>query len=207
MPSFTNPYMNNTSFQSLPPRSSPMSAEDVLRRFLGMNHHKTPETSTVRPVVDSMMSQPNTVEWTVELAADLARLVLTLFEVDKSSCNFDHQPGCMDGFFATLFLLTISMEEWDGNIMYTVLLQEHCGTKTKCNLLEILFHLTKLGDQKDDSVVQISLVGIATAFRSMERLDRHLNLDPCRPDVGWWLDVDEERLVHLLASATSILIR
>lgn len=214
MPSFSygtvvnNPYAHPSSSRS----SSPISAEEALQQFLRTNQGSSaPAIATVRPVVNSLLAQPDTVEWTAELAGDLARVVLALLEEHvRTSCRQQAQQPLAEGSLAALFLLTVAMEEWSDEVMYAAVLQETADKKSSRNLLQMLWQLTTTADKKDDPLYQISFVGLTRAYQSMDRLEQYLTLDPCRPDVGWWLefvDEDHDKWTQLAESSVNILLR
>jgi hypothetical protein len=201
MPSISYPPINNPYAQ--PVRSSPISAEDALQQFLRTHHNSAPAIATVRSIVDSVLAQPSAIQWTPKLAADLSKLVLHLLQC-HISCRQQHAEGAL----ATFFLLTVAMDEWDEDIMYAALIQDSGGdSKKETNLMEVLFHLAT-SDDSNSAVSQLATMGLATAYRSLDRLEQQLTLDLCRPDVGWWFEIcDEESLIKLMTGTASILTR
>lgn len=157
------------------------------------------------------MVQPDAIDWSIDLAQGLTALLLTLLDPFLSSPENKLQQ-IPDGSLGTFFLLASAMEEWSDDLVYMTILQEVSGRENPKSLLDVLIHLAVSGNDDDDddyyysSMQRIAIVALGTAYRSMDRLQQHLMLDPYRPDVSWWLaSLDEERSSKLTSTAMKIL--
>ncbi len=197
--------MNNPYAQ--PPRQSPMlsarSPEECLRQMLRQHNHDPPSVATVRPILDRILVQPSIIKWTEDLVKDLSIFTLVVL----ASLLASHPGGqpVSEGSLVTFALLTTAMEEWDDNLVYSALLQEYEGPKETKTLLEVMADLV-VGDHI--AVHRIALVGLSTAYRSMDRLHRYLTLDPYQPDRSWWLEsLNQETLSKLTSICAEVLLR
>lgn len=193
MPSFQyNPYTQ-------PPRSSSISWEDSLKQLICANPTlNPPSTSAVQPILEQILLHTDAIEWTVALAEGLAVLVLALFDSLPSSAG-QSLKNIPDGSLGTFFLLASVMQDWSDHLMYMVLLQEGPGSENPTSLLNLLLRLA-ISDK--DPVHNIAIVALGAAYRSMDRLQQYLTLDPYREDRSWWLKhLDGENLSKLTSVA------
>lgn len=189
-----------------PPVSYPnlsQSPEECLKKMIRHHNPTPPSVDSLRSILDHVMMQPNIIQWTENLVKDLSIFVLDLLEPFVPLTDGEaHVP---EEILATLALLNTSMETWDHDLVYLSLVQEHEDSKSRYNLLDLLVDMTMYGYGR---LRQIALVGLSTAYRSMDRLHRYLTLDPCRPDKSWWLNnLTVEKVDTLTSVCVGFLIR
>lgn len=197
--SLSNPY-------SQPPRPTlNLSVEESLKQMIRLEH--PPSAVAVLPIIDHISQSTDSISWDQALVEGLTLITLRCLDcLIESSANASLGPSNVsEGSLATLFMMTLAMDDWSDECMYNALSQRFQSDDSRISLLEAFVRLATGGT---DTVHRLAFIGIATAFRSMDRLDRYLTLDVSRPDLAWWLDCVTEASISMLSgAAVSILLR
>jgi hypothetical protein len=176
--SFTTP-MTNPYSQKAP------SVENLLKNLT--RTRGAPTLAMVQSVQEQMMQTQ--IEWTLEMARDLCSLTMRILNLPDSQ-NTSISEGCV----ATLRLLINTMEQWQDNVVYAVLVQDSNSQGDSKHLLDLLILLSK----RDHQLHFTALVGLATASRALDRLQQLTSLDSNVPDSAWWfIEEDSEHLAKL----------
>jgi hypothetical protein len=165
-----------------------LSGESQLRNLIKCRGAST--LAAVQSVQEFVMQ--NKIEWTFELARDLAKYTMNIF---KACCDECYPSHISDGWIATLLLLKKSIEQWSDNELYAILVQDYQDGKT---LLDFLITLSKIQNQA--TVHFIALEVIATCSKALTRLQQVTSLDSLSNtnESAWWFsEVDAKHLANL----------
>ncbi len=189
--------------------TSQLSAEDSLKRLFLLR--SPPSAAAILPIIDQYLSQRTaSISWDPTLVEGLTRLALQRLDdlvesVTTTDDAPDPVPGVSEGSLATLYLLTLAMEDWSDECMYIALIQSIGDSESRTSLLGSCMRLATAGT---DTVHRLAFLALTAAYRSMDRLDRYLTLDVSRPDLAWWLDgPTTDMVVKLSSTAINLLLR
>ncbi|KAL3920676.1 MAG: hypothetical protein SGILL_003138 [Bacillariaceae sp.] len=206
-----NPYSNDKHAGGGVARSA-SPAEAMLRNLV--QSPSTANVSSLQSALEQLMAHRD-VQWTLDLALGLGKLLASQLreillskslETPRTRHDNDNQTVAAA---AALQLLVASMEDWDDQVLYAVLIQE-CGSaklSSSNHLLALIMDLALLSQQDNTSSAfhQAAVNGVATTWRCLDRMQHYMSmvdtnreLSTCDvEDVPWW--INEEQIEELSA--------
>ena len=165
-----------------------------------------PPASSVQNIYDQLIIKRD-VQWTLELAQGLGHIVATqIINHYKSDGSQQSQSTATpsEGMTTILQLFCVAMEDWEDHILYAVLIQDctpsSSTSKEHKTLLELLTYIV-LVIPIDQSIHRYAIIGLATAYRSLDRMNEWMLMSKTSRsftsigdsktgmmDAPWWID-------------------
>ncbi len=99
-----------------------------------------------------------------------------------------------------------SMEQYEESLTYAIVVEEDyllAPNASRCNLLHVYQNLF-VKSSASTALSSVACVGLATAWRGLDRIERLTLLQPCIADATWWLDASTNELA---IAAVELLLR
>jgi hypothetical protein len=199
---------NNNNIGNSVVANTTSSTESLLRNFIQSSTYSSTSSvlpSSVQTIYDQLIIKRD-VEWTLELAQGLGRIVAThinQYQYERSKSQSTRTPS--EGTTTILQLFCAAMEDWEDHLLYAVMVQDctpsDSTSKEHKTLLELLTSIV-LVIPTDQTIHRCAIIGLATAYRSLDRMDEWMVMSGINTstftcivgsktgmmDVPWWID-------------------
>lgn len=201
----------NSSFAYINPYSqtsqNAASWQHQLRVFQQAAGGQQPSLESLQRLYHHLQQlQSTTLDWSVTTARKFNDYCLRLVLDQQQDVVGSMNPSPV--LPSLLYVMVKAMEQSDESLTYAIVVGEQHSQARKENetLLDIYQDLF-LSSSSSSSLPAVSLVacvGLAVAFRSLDRLERFTSLQYCSADTTWWLSSAKTKLA---AIAVELLLR